>query len=549
MSAPVTITLMSDGQQLDVNLPLLHLEVWKEINRIPSAQITVSDGSISGREFSVSQRGEFDPGKTVEIIIRREDNAQSQSRLFKGMVVSQTVEASGRHSQLTVELRDAVHAMSTARRSRIFNNLSDSDIWRQLLDSYSIQVENIQDTGHTHIELVQYDCSDWDFVLLRAEANGMFVNVHDGSVSITRLPELDKNSQLRYEYGMSDILDLEMKADAARAAGAIHASFWETEEQATSDEEEGEADDPVQGNLNPKSLSSQMGTQKILLRSAARHTRESLKAWADGRLLRNRLALYRGRLGIIGRADVNLLDTIRLLGISNVFNGHTLITGLRHFVAAGAWRTDIQFGLSEEPYLSMHPDAQSSPAHGLTAPLHGLHIGVVDSHADDPERQFRVPVRLPHIGEENQIVWARQARPDAGPERGFFFHPEPGDEVVLGFLHNDPSQALILGSLHSSAHALPLALEHPEENNFIKGLQTREGIQMRFDDETKTLTIVTANDQQVILNGQDKTIQIQDGNNNQIIMGDSGLQLKSGGDILIEASGKVEIKGAQVDVK
>lgn len=549
MSAPVTLTLISDGRKLEANFPVRHLEVWKELNRIPSAQITVADGNIAGREFSASQSGDLDPGKSVEIIIRREDDVRSQSRLFKGMVVCQSVEASDGHSSMTVELRDPAFAMSTARRSRIYNDMSDSDIWRQLFESYNIRVGNLDDTGQPHVELVQYDCSDWDFILLRAEANGMFVNLSDGMASITRLPELNKNTRLRFEYGMDDLLDLDMKADAAHAAGAVRAAFWEAEEQALSEEEEGEADAPAQGSLNPKSLADKMGIQKILLRTAGRHTRETAKAWADARLLRNHLALYRGRIGAIGRADVKLLDTIHLLGISNVFNGHTLVTGLRQVVTAGAWRTDLQFGLSGEPYLSLHPDAQSLSAQGLTAPLHGLHIGVVDNFADDPERQFRVPVRMPHIGADHQIVWARHARPDAGSERGFYFYPEPGDEVVLGFLHNDPSQALILGSLHSSANALPLTVEEPEENNFIKGLQTRAGIQLRFDDETQTLTIITANNQQIALNGQDKTIRIEDGNNNQIIMDDSGIQLKSGGDIKIEASGNVEIKGAQVDVK
>ena len=63
MSEVVTVTITSAGQKLDANFPVLHVDVWKEINRIPTAQVMVADGSIAGREFSASQNGAFDPAK------------------------------------------------------------------------------------------------------------------------------------------------------------------------------------------------------------------------------------------------------------------------------------------------------------------------------------------------------------------------------------------------------------------------------------------------------------------------------------------------------
>lgn len=189
------------------------------------------------------------------------------------------------------------------------------------------------------------------------------------------------------------------------------------------------------------------------------------------------------------------------------------------------------------------------PAHGLLPAISGLHIGVVDSFESDPENHYRARVRVPAWQTQQEVVWARQLHPDAGEGRGVFFYPEPGDEVVLGFLNNDPREAVILGSLYSSGRPALVAANELDENNHIKGILTREGIEMRFDDEHKTLSIKTAADQRVILNGNDKTITLEDGNNNQIILNDRGIQLKSGGDIKIEATGKVEIKGAEVEVK
>jgi len=38
------------------------------------------------------------------------------------------------------------------------------------------------------------------------------------------------------------------------------------------------------------------------------------------------------------------------------------------------------------------------------------------------------------------------ARRDAGKQRGQVFWPEPGGEVVVGFINGDPRQAIILGA-------------------------------------------------------------------------------------------------------
>ena len=64
---------------------------------------------------------------------------------------------------------------------------------------------------------------------------------------------------------------------------------------------------------------------------------------------------------------------------------------------------------------------------------------------------------------------------DAGDDRGFFFRPEIGDEVVVGFLDDDPRRAVILGMLHSSAKAAPLA---GSDDNHEKVYQSRSKMKL-----------------------------------------------------------------------
>ena len=57
-----------------------------------------------------------------------------------------------------------------------------------------------------------------------------------------------------------------------------------------------------------------------------------------------------------------------------------------------------------------------------------------ENFKDDPDKEFRVEVKIPAVTPRDGTLWARLCSPDAGKGRGFFFRPEVGDEVVVGFL-------------------------------------------------------------------------------------------------------------------
>ncbi|MFK0731361.1 MAG: phage baseplate assembly protein V, partial [Gloeotrichia echinulata HAB0833] len=235
-------------------------------------------------------------------------------------------------------------------------------------------------------------------------------------------------------------------------------------------------------------------------------------------------------------------------GISNRFNGKTLVTGIRHQVNENNWQTDIQFGLSANWFSQENNDVIDTPAAGLLPAINGLQIGIVDEYQDDPDNQFRVKVKIPSI-EKDGIVWARLASIDAGGGRGIFFRPEKGDEVVLGFLNDDPRQAIILGAMHSPKNPLPKALNLSSEN-YKKGIVTKELLQIIFDDENKLIELRTPNGN--ILNISDKQIYLKykdenDENGNSMIINNDGLHIKSKNNIVIEG-GNITIKGSKVDV-
>ena len=543
----ITATILSQGKKTDAGMELLHIDVSHEVNRIPTAQLTVLDGNIATRRFDWSHSDVFAHGHKIEIKLRYEGIGADKS-VFKGIVVNQNVAAGDGYAHLVVEMRDESFKMCGKRHSKIYRDKKDSEIIKDLIGTHGLKTGSIADTKDKHPEIVQYDCTDWDFMLLRAEANGLLIQVEAGKISLVN-PEKEKNAKHEFEFGMSPIYAFEMSADFSNQIGSIKTMAWDIKSQKMSAMQTGTASAPKQGNLNVSALSSKAGASEEILSTSGWRPTGELQTWANSRVMRNRLALFRGWLAVEGQNDLLVMDAVTIKGISNKFNGTNLITGVRHQVSAGLWRSEIQFGLSDEPFVCAFPNSESLPASGLLSAINGLHIGVVEAFKKDPEGQFRVRVRIPSLKSDDQTVWARQIQPDAGKERGIFFFPEVGDEVVLGFLNGDPREAMIVGSLHSSVNTVPRDIGALDEKNFRKGFFTKQNLQIKFDDEAKSITIQTPAGKKIVLDEKAKSIVLEDDHQNKITMNADGIKLSSGKDFVIDAKGKVEIKGTSVDVK
>ncbi len=76
---------------------------------------------------------------------------------------------------------------------------------------------------------------------------------------------------------------------------------------------------------------------------------------------------------------------------------------------------------------------------------------------------------------------ARIAAPMAGDRRGFYFRPEPGDEVVVAFENGDINQPVIIGSTWNPAQAPPSQADTSSSNN-MRSIVSRAGHEITFDD-------------------------------------------------------------------
>ncbi|MCB0207851.1 MAG: type VI secretion system tip protein VgrG [Anaerolineae bacterium] len=544
----VTVTVLSEGKLMDPIYELVSLDIRKEVNRIPYAQLVLLDGDATKQTFAISDEPFFEPGKVIEIKLRYEDAPAQEATVFKGVVVGHGVEAGGQGSLLTVELKDAAIKLTYVRKSAIYRDQTDDKVIGQIISNNGLKKGSVPATQPQHAQLVQYYCTDWDFILSRAEAQGLLVMVDDGEISLPAIALIGQPKHT-FEYGLTDIFNFEIEADAGHQYPDVQSIAWDIKNQKLTKVAKAKDFKLSQSNLNGAKIAKTIGVESNLLASPVPLAPKELQAWSDATLARSRMSMVKGRIAVPGFGDIKPLDIMEVSGIGKRFNGKTLVTGIRHQVSEQGWQTDVQFGLAAERFVDRR-DIVDVPAAGLLPAVNGLQIGLVDQFEEDPDKEFRVKVILPGIDQKTGSIWARLASPDAGKDRGYFFRPEAGDEVVVGFFNDDPRQAVILGAMYSSKNTPPKDVSKLTKKNIDKAIVTKTGTIIRFVDDSKSsVSIETPQANKIILDDDAQTIEIADQHGNTITMSKDGIVLKSAKDLKIDASGNVEIKGQKVDVK
>lgn len=534
-----TIGVLVDGTEISGQFHVLTVSVTREANRIPTAVIQLLDGEASKATFEASNGDNFIPGKKIEIQLGYRSKNDS---VFKGIVVKHSIKVRKNGSLLIVECRDEAVKMTQIVRSKYFTDKKDSDIMEEVIGSYQLQ-KDVESTTPTLKEVTQFNSTDWDFLLCRSEANGQVVIAKDGKVTVST-PASGNSPAVSVQYG-DTLLELDAEIDARRQSKSIKASGWNPADQEVVEVEAKEPPATNDGNLSPSDLAEVVNDDAQRLLHGGKLTEPELQTWADGRLLKERLAKVRGRAKFQGFAGVSPGDTIEVTGIGERFEGNMYVSGVRHTVAGGNWETDVQFGLATELFAETY-NLRPLPAAGLLPAVSGLQIGVVTALENDPDGEDRIKVRIPLISDAEDGLWSRIATLDAGDSRGTFFRPEIGDEAVVGFLNDDPRHPVVLGMCHSSAKPAP---ELAKDTNHRKGYVSRENMQFIFDDEKKAIVLETPGGNKVTLSEDKKGIALEDQNGNRITLDDSGIKIESSKDITLKASGDIKMEGTNLDLK
>ncbi|HAW21475.1 MAG TPA: Rhs element Vgr protein [Flavobacteriales bacterium] len=530
----VSFSILVDGAEINEEYGVERLIIEKEIGKVSKAKIVFVDGDPSENTFPISESADLIPGKAIKIKLGYESTEED---VFEGVITSQTLKAINyAHksvSQLIVTCHDKAYKMGIVPQTINYKDKKDSEVISSIISTYGL-TKAIGATTFKHPNLVQYNASDWDFVLDRAKANGLVVICDAGKLDI-KAPVVSGTAVLDLDYG-SNIISFNAELNSkSQLSGATYQS-WASATQKLAKGVGAEATVTTQSNITAASLSENSGDPELLLSLSAPEDAAVMKSMADAEMLFSRFSKIKGSVTFVGSSKPNPGKLIELGGFGARFNGTAYISSVTHELKSGFWKTTVGFGLDYDPMSAAV--ARKDKALSKLQALPGLHIGKVKKIDSDPDGEFRVLVDVPVIKETGDGVWARLTSPYSSKDIGFYFYPEVGDEVLLGFLGNDPRFAVIVGSLYSKKN--PPA-NTPEKKNEIKSIVTKTKMKINFDEKDKIITIETPGGQKVTLDDKAKSLKLVDQNKNTVSLNDKGVTIESGKDIVLKAKGKITV--------
>ena len=195
----------------------------------------------------------------------------------------------------------------------------------------------------------------------------------------------------------------------------------------------------------------------------------------------------------------------------------------------------------------MHRDALFTPAPAWTGA--GMLATVIS--LDDPEQRNRVQIRLCAFDgatQQDAPMWARVVSAFAGDNRGVFFLPDVGDEVLVVFASGDSRVPLIVGGLWNGASTAPADTQSGGINRF-KRIRSKNGIVITLDDQSgqETLKLETPAGQTLTLSDGPGVVKVEDSNGNTITLDSSGVTVEAAAAVTVQAS-SVSVTAGTVSV-
>ena len=366
---------------------------------------------------------------------------------------------------------DLCHRMQRSRRTRSFDNVTDSDVAQQIAREGGLDVGEVTETQTVHEHLLQHNQTDWEFLAQRAAETGFEFGMADGRFYFRKAsalaqpddgagggPQLTLPGTLLHfeprvtagnltpdaEVRVWDPLKARLStARPARTAadGSSDAGTQNPDAVAShfSDDGDGSGGQGSSGDDDlgapPSSTAHVVGTLPV----ADAETGAAALAASVGASFTE----AEGRA--VGDPAIKPGATAKVSGLPGRFPADWLITRARHVfdLAENGYRTEFSAGGANDRSLLGLASAGAAGGAGQNR-IPGVVCAIVDDIGDE---HGRVRLRLPWLSPDVTTDWAPVVQFGAGKRSGAMFLPEVGDQVLAAFEFGDPRRPYVIGGL------------------------------------------------------------------------------------------------------
>lgn len=519
------------GEVKGLGTLLIDAEINFELNKIPTAKFVFFASNLdnAGKELLESDELELNGELTFDITTDK-----GKKTLFKGFIKSIEKKTLPNQNLIKVECKDECYKMTFTGTEAETNELTFDDHLEAAAGSLTVDSSLTgQEWGQEKITM-NSSVTPWDFILSYLDSVGVMVAARNSELKGIDITQ-SQSEKYFAETGIN-IFAFSGKADLSKKIKKVSIDYWDPASQSVQKTEaEQEAD---------------YENNKIVRLNENRFSQGTITLMANATLKKSDLLHIYGKVLTFGNLEAIAGDYIICNKVhAQIDNKVLLITGERHIIENGTWKTEYTFGLEKGNAFADMADQQAQKPQAQIGQANltgGLLIGTVVQLEEDPGNEFRIKVRIPALAENGEGVWARLGTLSGAAEMGSFFIPNVDDEVILGCLGNNPDNPIILGSLYSSAHTPPYPIT---ADNFIKGFVTKEQTKIVLDDEKKSIELSTAQGNKLTISDELKGIVLEDENKNKISMNDNGITIESAKDVIIKAKGNFKAEASAFQLK
>lgn len=235
-----------------------------------------------------------------------------------------------RPPELTILAEDRFQDLRLTRRTRSFENVSDSDVIRTIAGDHGLTPQ-IDVDGPTYRVLAQVNQSDLAFLRERAAAIDAELWV-DGNTLYAQLRSRRSAGTTKFTYGRN-LLEFSVLADLADQRSSVRVSGWDVGGKEAIDEEADEAA------ISPE-LHGGMSGGAVLDRALAKHverivsavplSKDEARRMAQARYRERARRFVRGSGVVDGNVHIRVGATVELDGLGPWFDGSYYVTAARH---------------------------------------------------------------------------------------------------------------------------------------------------------------------------------------------------------------------------
>jgi len=451
-------------------------------------------------------------GKTISISITATNMSADSPLAFNGVITeTQLVRTAGASGGIIINGYSPTILMEGPPNIRSFNDMTLSDIVNDILKSYpsgqlkpSVEIQKDTTLPYT----VQYAESDFAFICRMAQKKGQWLYFNGEELQFGK----PKSKTFMLEYGRTlHSFNIEMRAKSLGFEYiGYDASNGDTQKANSSEagyQAQGYAKEVfdaskklfpntstlLYSNALEEGNSKSHLTERVNMQLKARAA-DLVTAKGDS----DETGLRPGDVIVVKEPSFSLTG-IATDSIKEQNYGNYLITDITHICdESGNYHNTfdaVPDTVEAPPYGNVHsiPMAESQPA------------TIIDNN--DPSGLGRVKVAFAWQKDKGgNSPWIRMINPHSGNGKGFYFIPEVGEEVLIGFEGGNAEKPFVLGSMYNGGGK---SGQNDASNNY-KAIQTRGGHLIRFDDTdgAESITISDKNGNTVILNTNEKSITI-----------------------------------------